>query len=187
MRPEHPRPDAKREQWLNLNGQWDFEIDNACVGREKHFEKRDSLDGEILVPFCPESVLSGLGHTDFMNAVWYRGLGVFINDGGDDIYEGDQSIGGVSWSAYDEKGIENQDMNYAIFIDTAGRDKYCKGDYKAWGIGRGGYFIDAGGADEQTAPEPRANNKHYTGIFMDDPNTDGEAHFWEDAKLKYLG
>ncbi len=119
--------------------------------------------------------------------VWDRGLGVFIDDGGDDVYVGEQSIGGVSWSAYDEKGIENQDMNYAIFIDTAGRDKYCKGDYKAWGIGRGGYFIDAGGADEQVAPEPRANNKHYTGIFMDDPNAGGEAHFWENAKLKYLG
>ena len=72
IRVEHPRPDAVRECWLNLNGQWDFEIDNALVGVEKHFEKRDSLDGKITVPFCPESALSGVKHTDFMNAVWYR-------------------------------------------------------------------------------------------------------------------
>ena len=71
-RPEHPRPDRKRGSWINLNGQWEFEIDNAKVGLEKRFYERDSLDGKITVPFSPESVLSGIGHTDFMNAVWYR-------------------------------------------------------------------------------------------------------------------
>ena len=69
---EHPRPDRKRETWLNLNGEWDFEIDNALTGLEKKFFLRDSLEGKITVPFSPESVLSGVGHTDFMNAVWYR-------------------------------------------------------------------------------------------------------------------
>ena len=69
---EHPRPDRLRENWLNLNGVWDFEIDNAKVGLEKKFYKRDSLTQKINVPFSPETVLSGIGHTDFMNAVWYR-------------------------------------------------------------------------------------------------------------------
>ena len=72
LRPEHPRPDAVRDNWLSLNGEWDFEIDNALVGTEKHFEKRKNLEGKILVSFCPESRLSGVGHTDFMNGVWYR-------------------------------------------------------------------------------------------------------------------
>ena len=71
-RSEHPRPDALRDAWINLNGEWDFEIDNALVGIDGHYEKRESLSGKINVPFCPESVLSGVGHTDFMNAVWYR-------------------------------------------------------------------------------------------------------------------
>ncbi len=71
-RNEHPRPDRKRNDWINLNGQWDFEIDNAKVGVEKKFFTRDSLDMKITVPFSPESVLSGVGITDFMNAVWYR-------------------------------------------------------------------------------------------------------------------
>ncbi len=71
-RNEHPRPDRRREDWVCLNGEWDFEIDNALVGVEKEFFKRDSLDGRIIVPFCPESKLSGVAHTDFMNAVWYR-------------------------------------------------------------------------------------------------------------------
>ena len=69
---EHPRPDRHRESWINLNGTWDFEIDNAKVGIYKNFQNRDSLDGKITVPFSPESVLSGVGNTDFMNAVWYR-------------------------------------------------------------------------------------------------------------------
>ncbi len=71
-RSEHPRPDRKREDWINLNGEWDFEIDNAGCGIYKGFEKRESLDSKITVPFSPESVLSGVGNTDFMNAVWYK-------------------------------------------------------------------------------------------------------------------
>ncbi len=71
-RSEHPRPDRHRDNWLCLNGTWDFEIDNALVGVAKKFFDRNSLDGKIVVPFCPESKLSGVQHTDFMNAVWYR-------------------------------------------------------------------------------------------------------------------
>ncbi len=32
-RPEHPRPDAFRENWLSLNGPWQFEIDKAATAR----------------------------------------------------------------------------------------------------------------------------------------------------------
>ena len=69
---EHPRPDRKREAWVNLNGTWDFEIDNAKVGLEKKFYERAALDQKIVVPFSPETSLSGIGNKDFMNAVWYR-------------------------------------------------------------------------------------------------------------------
>ena len=68
---EHPRPDRKREDIINLNGEWSFEIDNAKSGIDKKFEQRRELDEKITVPFSPESVLSGVGNTDFMNAVWY--------------------------------------------------------------------------------------------------------------------
>ena len=71
-RAEHPRPDRKRETWLCLNGEWDFEIDNAVSGGARGFAERGSLDGKIVVPFCPESSLSGVCHTDFMSSVWYR-------------------------------------------------------------------------------------------------------------------
>ncbi len=70
-RPEYPRPQFVRADWLNLNGQWQFEIDAGDSGLERGLKDRD-LTGEITVPFCPESTLSGVAHTDFMDAVWYR-------------------------------------------------------------------------------------------------------------------
>jgi len=60
-----------RKDWLCLNGEWQFEIDHGDSGLERGLRDRE-LEQRITVPFCPESELSGLGHIDFMNAVWYR-------------------------------------------------------------------------------------------------------------------
>tara|TARA_R110002049_G_C9178388_1_gene563375 strand:+ start:3690 stop:4886 length:1197 start_codon:yes stop_codon:yes gene_type:complete len=94
-RPEHPKPQFVRGQWMNLNGRWDFAIDNTLFGKEKGWYKDASaFDQKITVPFCPESTLSGIGNTDFMNAVWYhrtfnipenwKNQRVFLNFGGVD-------------------------------------------------------------------------------------------------------
>lgn len=72
LRLEHPRPELMRDAYLSLNGEWEFEIDNAVVGKYKGYENRISLNDKIIVPFCPESKLSGQNHTDFINSVWYR-------------------------------------------------------------------------------------------------------------------
>lgn len=70
-KPEHPRPQLFRQNWINLNGTWGFEIDASDSGLERGLVTRE-LQGEILVPFAPESALSGVEHVDFMEAVWYR-------------------------------------------------------------------------------------------------------------------
>ena len=70
-RPEYPRPQFVRDEWLCLNGKWQFEIDQGDSGLERGLLERD-LKSEIKVPFCPESELSGIGNPDFLNAVWYR-------------------------------------------------------------------------------------------------------------------
>lgn len=71
-RPEHPRPQFMRpDAWMNLNGEWQFEIDHGATGRARGLVEK-ALEGRILVPFCPESALSGVGYKDFMRAVWYR-------------------------------------------------------------------------------------------------------------------
>ncbi|MBA2481101.1 MAG: beta-galactosidase, partial [Planctomycetes bacterium] len=70
-RSEYPRPQFVREDWLNLNGTWEFETDPGDTGLERGLDKR-ALSGRITVPFCPESELSGAGLTDRVLAVWYR-------------------------------------------------------------------------------------------------------------------
>ncbi len=72
-RKEYPRPQFERENWLNLNGLWQFEIDNGHSGEARGLYKEDTpLSESITVPFCPESRLSGVGYTDFMYGVWYK-------------------------------------------------------------------------------------------------------------------
>ncbi len=71
-RAEHPNPQFERENWLNLNGEWEFEIDNSVSGRERGLQNAEHLSSKIIVPFCPESRLSGVQNVDFMSCVWYR-------------------------------------------------------------------------------------------------------------------
>ncbi|WP_429390533.1 glycoside hydrolase family 2 protein [Paenarthrobacter sp. TE4293] len=70
-KPEHPRPQLVREKWMNLNGTWGFEIDAGDSGLERGLTTRE-FNSRIVVPFAPESALSGVEHVDFMEAVWYR-------------------------------------------------------------------------------------------------------------------
>lgn len=72
-RPEHPKPQFMRDNWLNLNGSWDFCIDNSRSGEARGFNKDfSSYDKKINVPFCVQSELSGLQIKDFIYGVWYR-------------------------------------------------------------------------------------------------------------------
>lgn len=71
-RPEHPRPDAFRENWLTLNGEWQFEMDQSGNGEARGLASGKELDSKIIVPFCPESKLSGIEHYGLMKNVWYR-------------------------------------------------------------------------------------------------------------------
>ena len=54
---EYPRPQMVRANWTNLNGEWDYAVTSVTntPGRPK------TWDGKILVPFCLESALSGVG------------------------------------------------------------------------------------------------------------------------------
>ncbi|MBE6590051.1 MAG: beta-galactosidase [Ruminococcaceae bacterium] len=78
-RPEHPTPMWERKNWVNLNGEWMFEIDQSKSGAERGLITADTLNGRITLPFCPESPLSGVGEKDFMYCVWYKKT-VSLND-----------------------------------------------------------------------------------------------------------
>ena len=71
---EHPRPQFKREEWINLNGEWTFAFDFGKSGMNPGRELYESkgFNQKIIVPFCPESKLSGVKYTDFIEAMWYH-------------------------------------------------------------------------------------------------------------------
>jgi beta-galactosidase/beta-glucuronidase len=66
---EQPRPHFHRDRWHSLNGAWDFAIDPEGEIRDRR--AGTGLDRTITVPFAPESSLSGIGETGFMESVWY--------------------------------------------------------------------------------------------------------------------
>ena len=62
----YPRPQLKRDSYLNLNGSWDFSVTTGA-------EEKASFAEKILVPFAPQSLLSGL-HREIPDGadLWYR-------------------------------------------------------------------------------------------------------------------
>lgn len=65
--PEYPRPQMVRENWMNLNGLWDYSIAPQTENRPTSYQ------GKILVPFPVESALSGVGkNVGKDNRLWYR-------------------------------------------------------------------------------------------------------------------
>lgn len=66
-KPTHPEPMFARENFFLLDGKWEIYFDN--IGRV------------IRVPYCPESVLSGIGFTDFIPRCRYRTEFIVEEDG----------------------------------------------------------------------------------------------------------
>ncbi len=99
-RNEHPNPQFERDSWINLNGEWDFGFQrdskrfkfSSDEARAAEIRNSNSYTHKINVPFCPQSVLSGIGYTNFINLAWYRkkveikknGKLVFLNIGAAD-------------------------------------------------------------------------------------------------------
>jgi beta-galactosidase/beta-glucuronidase len=71
-RPEYPRPQFERTTWQNLNGTWTYTFDFGLSGADRGYQNSKGFDGKITVPFCPESKLSGVAYTDFINGIWYQ-------------------------------------------------------------------------------------------------------------------
>lgn len=65
--PEYPRPQMVRDNWVNLNGLWDYAI------LAKSENQPEQWDGTILVPFAVESALSGVQkRVSPEQRLWYR-------------------------------------------------------------------------------------------------------------------
>ncbi|MET0242392.1 MAG: sugar-binding domain-containing protein [Flavitalea sp.] len=71
--PEYPRPQLQRSEWLNLNGKWDY-VGGKDATDAQNPAKPFTFNGKvekILVPYCPESVISGIERNQEIN-MWYR-------------------------------------------------------------------------------------------------------------------
>lgn len=64
---EYPRPQFERSDWINLNGIWEYSIQKKNQVQPKKYQ------GDILVPFCVESSLSGvMGEVLPEDRIWYK-------------------------------------------------------------------------------------------------------------------
>ena len=64
---DYPRPQMTRNNWINLNGTWRYAITAKSEPQPAEWE------GEISVPFCVESTLSGVARTVTpLERLWYR-------------------------------------------------------------------------------------------------------------------
>ncbi len=69
----YPRPQFFRENWLNLNGKWDFAFDDHNIGEENEYYINFPEDKqEITVPYTYETPLSGINDQKIHNFVWYK-------------------------------------------------------------------------------------------------------------------
>ena len=73
QRMEYPRPQFRRDEWLALNGEWEFAFDDGDEGIKKGYETgKVSFPLKINVPFTYQCEASGIGDTSVHEIVWYK-------------------------------------------------------------------------------------------------------------------
>lgn len=71
---DYPRPQFVRNEWVDLNGEWDFSFDDNQAGESEQWyvQKQFPAGTKIKVPFTYETQASGIGIETFHPLVWYR-------------------------------------------------------------------------------------------------------------------
>jgi beta-galactosidase/beta-glucuronidase len=69
---DYPRPGFVRENWINLNGEWDFGFDDGNIGERNGWHINFTGDRKITVPFTYETKASGIGDESHHPHVWYH-------------------------------------------------------------------------------------------------------------------
>jgi beta-galactosidase/beta-glucuronidase len=70
-RPEYPRPQFVRDEWLNMNGEWEFSFDDNDEGIDQGWFNGRTLPLRIIVPFAYQTKLSGINDKSIHEIVWY--------------------------------------------------------------------------------------------------------------------
>lgn len=69
---EYPRPQFVREQWMNLNGEWQFAFDDENTGVQDGWFCDLPRTRPITVPFAYQTKASGIGLDEYHKVLWYR-------------------------------------------------------------------------------------------------------------------
>jgi len=70
-RAEYPRPQFVRRDWQCLNGLWSFAFDGDDMGLLERWQDKADLPDFIIVPFAPQTELSGKNQKDPIPVAWY--------------------------------------------------------------------------------------------------------------------
>jgi hypothetical protein len=174
---EYPRPQLRRDNYTILNGYWDYSI-TAVETRPEIYE------GKILVPFSPESVLSGVGRQlKPGECLWYQrsieldqipvGKRLILHFGAVDqsceVYMNDDKVaehqGGYLPFSIDITGDVKVGKNLLTVkvIDVSDTSYHSRGKQK---LSRGGMFYTAQSGIWQTVWYEWVPNTYITGIKL---------------------
>ncbi len=69
---DYPRPQFVRDNWINLNGSWDFAFDRDDSGESKGYQNGFEAQKKINVPFAYQCAASGIGNAEMCQNIWYK-------------------------------------------------------------------------------------------------------------------
>lgn len=158
---DYPRPQFVRKEWQNLNGEWNFIVDDNNEGEIKKYFKEFPMNKKIVVPFTYETKLSGIEDESVHYIVWYnrkiniskeqlQNNKVILNFEGSDyktkvwingIYIG-ENIGAYSRFGFNiEKYVIEGENDITIKVEDSlskdqprGKQRYKKESWKCWYI-----------------------------------------------------
>jgi len=152
----YPRPQFVRNNWTNLNGEWDFTFDDEKIGEQKEFFKIFPKDKKIIVPYTYETKMSGINDQSVHENIWYlknvdikeiKNKYILHFEGSDFItklwingkYVG-MNIGGYHRFSFDiTKFLIEGNNNFTIKVDDSlsksqprGKQRYKNESWKCW-------------------------------------------------------
>lgn len=69
---QYPRPQHKRNDWMNLNGEWNFSFDDNRKGEIEKWYDNFPQSQKIIVPYTYETALSGIKDETRHDVIWYN-------------------------------------------------------------------------------------------------------------------
>lgn len=156
---DYPRPQLVRDNWLSLNGKWNFVFDDDNLGEQKEYFKKFPTTAKILVPFTYETKMSGIGDESVHENIWYnkkiklkytKGQKTILHFEGSDyitklwvngIYVG-MNMGGYHRFSFDISGyILNGENDITVKAEDSlsgnqprGKQRYRKESFSCWYI-----------------------------------------------------